>query len=66
MDQQALADRYGMEAGTAALPLQPSTASASGLDWLIFLLADVKTGVGPFLATYLPRTTGMSSGLASP
>jgi hypothetical protein len=24
-----------------------------GLDWLNFLLADVQTGVGPFLAIYL-------------
>jgi hypothetical protein len=31
------------------------------LDWLNFLLADVQTGVGPFLAIYLAATTGMSS-----
>jgi MFS family permease len=33
---------------------QPASASTlSGLDWLNFFLADVQTGVGPFLAIYL-------------
>src|ERR1700693_6418709 len=32
---------------------RPSAASLRGLDWLNFLLADVQTGVGPFLAIYL-------------
>jgi len=27
------------------------------LDWMNFFLADVKDGLGPFLAIYLPRTT---------
>ena len=31
----------------------PSTATLSGLDWLNFFLADVRTGIGPFLAIYL-------------
>ena len=31
----------------------PSSRSHRGLDWLNFLLADVQTGVGPFLAVYL-------------
>jgi MFS family permease len=31
----------------------PSKRSLRGLDWLNFLLADVQTGVGPFLAIYL-------------
>jgi len=31
----------------------PSAGSLRGLDWLNFLLADVQTGVGPFLAIYL-------------
>jgi MFS family permease len=31
----------------------PSARSLRGLDWLNFLLADVQTGVGPFLAIYL-------------
>ena len=31
----------------------PSARSMRGLDWLNFLLADVQTGVGPFLAIYL-------------
>src|ERR1700683_723699 len=32
---------------------QASTGSLRGLDWLNFFLADVQTGVGPFLAIYL-------------
>jgi MFS family permease len=32
---------------------QPSVGTLRGLDWLNFLLADVQTGVGPFLAIYL-------------
>ena len=31
----------------------PSKRTLHGLDWLNFLLADVQTGVGPFLAIYL-------------
>ena len=31
----------------------PSRSTLRGLDWLNFLLADVQTGVGPFLAIYL-------------
>ncbi len=31
----------------------PSSRSLRGLDWLNFLLADVQSGVGPFLAIYL-------------
>jgi predicted MFS family arabinose efflux permease len=31
----------------------PSACTLSGLDWLNFFLADVQTGVGPFLAIYL-------------
>jgi predicted MFS family arabinose efflux permease len=31
----------------------PSWGTLRGLDWLNFLLADVQTGVGPFLAIYL-------------
>jgi predicted MFS family arabinose efflux permease len=31
----------------------PSRRTLRGLDWLNFLLADVRTGVGPFLAIYL-------------
>jgi MFS family permease len=32
---------------------RPSLATLRGLDWLNFFLADVQTGVGPFLAIYL-------------
>jgi MFS family permease len=31
----------------------PSARSLRGLDWLNFFLADVQSGVGPFLAIYL-------------
>src|SRR5271163_777516 len=31
----------------------PSAQTLRGLDWLNFFLADVQTGVGPFLAIYL-------------
>jgi MFS family permease len=42
------------EAGGIPGPPQfPSRRTLRGLDWLNFLLADVQTGVGPFLAIYL-------------
>jgi hypothetical protein len=31
----------------------PSPRTLRGVDWLNFFLADVQTGVGPFLAIYL-------------
>jgi MFS family permease len=34
----------------------PSRKTRRGLDWLNFLLADVQTGVGPFLAIYLAKS----------
>jgi MFS family permease len=33
----------------------PSRKTLRGLDWLYFFLADVQTGVGPFLAIYLAK-----------
>src|ERR1700733_16292558 len=36
-----------------AAKVSPSPGTLRGLDWLNFLLADVQTGVGPFLAIYL-------------
>jgi MFS family permease len=42
-----------MSTGTGILP---NTRSQSALDWLNFFLADVQTGVGPFLAIYLTAT----------
>jgi MFS family permease len=41
------ADEAGADAQT------PSARARRGLDWLNFFLADVQTGVGPFLAIYL-------------
>ena len=32
---------------------RPSAPTLRGLDWLNFFLADIQTGVGPFLAIYL-------------
>ena len=37
----------------ASGPHEPSRRTVLGLDWLNFFLADVQTGVGPFLAIYL-------------
>jgi predicted MFS family arabinose efflux permease len=37
---------------------QPSARTLRGLDWLNFSLADVQTGVGPFLAIYLAGLVG--------
>ncbi len=39
--------------GSVGIPNSPSRLTLRGLDWLNFLLADVRTGVGPFLAIYL-------------
>ena len=32
------------------------SASARGLDWFTFFLADIQTGFGPFVAIYLTWT----------
>ena len=41
----------------ASSPMQdaprPSSASARGLDWFVFFVADVQTGFGPFVSVYL-------------
>jgi MFS family permease len=37
-------------------PSAASTDTLKGLDWLNFFLADVQTGVGPFLAIYLAKS----------
>jgi predicted MFS family arabinose efflux permease len=42
-----------MEASKAVGDKAPSPRTLRGLDWLNFFLADVQTGVGPFLAIYL-------------
>jgi MFS family permease len=46
-------DRKTNVARDSNLDRRPSARSLRGLDWLNFLLADVQTGVGPFLAIYL-------------
>jgi predicted MFS family arabinose efflux permease len=38
---------------TSNIETSPSQRTLRGLDWLNFFLADVQTGVGPFLAIYL-------------
>ena len=47
---------------------EPSGGTLRGLDWLNFFLADVQTGVGPFLAIYLAgyKWNEQSVGLALP
>ena len=40
-----------LDAGPA--PPHPSQRSQRGLDWFVFLVADVQTGFGPFVAVYL-------------
>lgn len=40
---------------------QPSAQSRRGLDWMNFFLADVRDGVGPFLAIYLLATHDWSA-----
>ena len=46
-------DSSPVVSATSNSPRRPSPGSLRGLDWLNFLLADVQTGVGPFLAIYL-------------
>jgi len=46
-------DRITVVNSDSDLDRLPSSQSLRGLDWLNFLLADVQTGVGPFLAVYL-------------
>lgn len=47
------ADERKLVASKAGNIKAPSPRSLCGLDWLNFLLADVQTGIGPFLAIYL-------------
>lgn len=42
-----------LEEGTSSTDLAGKSQSLHGLDWLNFFLADVQSGVGPFLAIYL-------------
>jgi predicted MFS family arabinose efflux permease len=45
--------RRNQDASKAEEAKTPSIRTLRGLDWLNFFLADVQTGVGPFLAIYL-------------
>lgn len=40
----------------------PAAASRAPLDWLSFLLADVKDGIGPFLAVFLTSSRHRDAG----
>lgn len=46
-------------------PLRPSARSLRGLDWFVFFVADVQTGFGPFVSSYLTaqRWTQVDIGL---
>jgi MFS family permease len=46
-------DRPNIVTRDSDLGRRPAARSLRGLDWLNFLLADVQSGVGPFLAIYL-------------
>src|SRR5260370_6600820 len=46
-------DRPNIVTRDSDLGRHPSARSLRGLDWINFLLADVQSGVGPFLAIYL-------------
>jgi len=48
-----LAPITGKTIGRDDCAIKPTTRTLRGLDWLNFFLADVQTGVGPFLAIYL-------------
>src|SRR5580692_6934184 len=41
---------------TQVMPNRPHHISLRALDWLNFFMADVNTGIGPFLAIYLTAT----------
>jgi MFS family permease len=45
--------KLNSDASKAKEAKTPSAQTLRGLDWLNFFLADVQTGVGPFLAIYL-------------
>src|SRR5262245_54160230 len=49
-----------------ASPPHPSRRSLRRLDWFVFLVADVQTGFGPFVAVYLTSSkwTQIEIGLA--
>jgi MFS family permease len=49
----SLAGRCRLPAGEEVRQSSASNTSLRGLDWLNFFLADVQSGVGPFLAIYL-------------
>ena len=52
MDDSSVAGEQSSHPAPADTP-RPSPRTLRGLDWVNFFLADVQTGVGPFLAIYL-------------
>ena len=46
-------DNGRLDASKAGDARTPSARTLQGLDWFNFFLADVQTGIGPFLAIYL-------------
>src|SRR5690242_15445669 len=38
---------------SCSLDRHPSSRSRRGLDWLVFFVADIQTGFGPFVAVFL-------------
>ncbi len=53
MASSALLAASSLKAPKGGSAKEPSRRALRGLDWLNFFLADVQTGVGPFLAIYL-------------
>jgi MFS family permease len=66
MVSESRARETGLRRPEPVASRQPSRVSSRGLDWLNFFLADVQTGVGPFVAIYLAahRWNEQSVGLA--
>ena len=54
-------DNGRLDASKAGDARTPSARTLHGLDWFNFFLADVQTGIGPFLAIYLAGYGGTRS-----
>ncbi len=55
MNDSGASASHRQYACSAFLTREPAPRTLKGLDWLNFFLADVQTGVGPFLAIYLAK-----------